>query len=518
VKRQVLIVCLAMSMAASFSACSGSSAGTASSGQEETSAENSTAAEKKETTAEKKETAAGTSAAKAEDTAETTAQAAEAKLNYAYTVEKVGEYSDPDKQLQNFKNCPVTVSGGKGRLLTYLGEDKLGKDITGTSYLGQGLYAVRTDADNINSVGLVDQDGNVLIPFEAANIRWPDSLHSSTDRYLKVIYATEKTDNKKEAFFYTTDNQVSFKPDPDDTLYKGYAKIYDLKQKKFFDDIKITNGDQYGMEPCGSGFCIKNDDGTTTLYDENGSSVLQLKGSVSAGNGMIVQSDGNVYNVYDETGKQTWSQKDALYCFDSESGYLISDGGSGSTVLDRNGKEAVPGTFKNYMSVKSEKDGVLLVEKDGKETLIKADGTVIAAAKDADGYFSEVENGIYSDNGTQDSSGNMVYTLVGPDGILCKGERYGTSNIDIIDGTKAFVFDDGDYTLKLEKEDPKVLGSTLIAAQAADTGFYGVFDLYSGKQIIPYDYEKILAINRYIYAYRQNVWTVFKLSGPVQQK
>ncbi|MBQ1974625.1 MAG: WG repeat-containing protein, partial [Ruminococcus sp.] len=102
------------------------------------------------------------------------------------------------------------------------------KEVDG-SYSNKGYIAVRElsgDNKNVNTCGLVDKNGNEVLPCKYAGIEMLN------DRYAKVITADKETTDKNAALIYFTDKMVSFSPDEGDVMYSGKWEVYDMTAKQ----------------------------------------------------------------------------------------------------------------------------------------------------------------------------------------------------------------------------------------------------------------------------------------------
>lgn len=432
--------------------------------------------------------------------------------DYAYVLTEVGTFQDPERALSIQYDALLQIEGKTAKLLSYLGESKNDVVISGIEYMGQGVYVVQAASEEINSVGLISQDGEVLIPCEAAKIDWPSDTYSKSSRYLRVIYTTGETTNMDECFIYTTDSGWSFSgPQEGDTMYTGYALVYDLEARAFVDNVVITNSDSYSMQTCGNNFTVKDESGITKLYNPKGEVLFQTARNINVGAGTFIVSDNGTYRVYDENGNQTYTSNKGLFLLSGNGGYIYKYENDRDVIMDRNGNQVAGAVFEG---VYSEMDDVFKVKNNGRYGLVHANGTVILPCDAFADNISYLNFGLYY-VGVMNDSG-YTYTLIGPNGIIANDLPSGfTYNLKAMDGEQVFVVNDGDYTLTIEDEYPEVPVIGLLAAQSDSNGLYGVFDLFTGEQLLGYEYEVIEAAAGYLYAYKNGAWTVYQIDGPV---
>lgn len=431
---------------------------------------------------------------------------------YSYSLTQVGSIADSDRSLQIIDDVLLQNNGDTSRLLTYLGEIKNDIDISNVEYLGQGLYTVQDCSGGANSTGLITQDGKVLIPCEACKIFWPNDMLEDEGRYLIVAFTTGETTSTDECFISVTDYGWSFNsPQIGDTWYSGYALVYDLESSTYVENAKTILRDISAIQTCGDTFIVKGADGVAKLYSENGEVLFQTKNNISVGVGTFIVSDNGTYRVYDEYGNQTYSSNKSLRLISGNGGYISKYENDGIVILDRNGNQIVETT---YESVWSEVDNVFRVKNAGKYGLIRADGAVVMPCDIFDGGINYIDYGLYS---AYTSDG--IYALIGSTGVIAVDLPYSiNNNLRVQDGEKLFIINDGEYSLSVEDTSVSILTMGMVAAQSASDKLYGIFDLFTGEQLLQYEYEVIKAAAGYIYAYRNGSWEVYLISGPEENK
>ncbi len=192
----------------------------------------------------------------------------------------------------------VTLDGTKDTGAKYAAA----KEVDG-SYSNKGYIAVRElsgDNKNVNTCGLVDKNGNEVLPCKYAGIEMLN------DRYAKVITADKETKDKDAALIYFTDKMVSFSPDEGDVMYSGKWEVYDMTAKQ---PVKNATGTRPYTVSAKGQFVIFTDDkenrvtvdaaGLPTnegkkIYDD-GSYKLEKNGK-----GEVYDTDDQLLFTYDE--------------------------------------------------------------------------------------------------------------------------------------------------------------------------------------------------------------------------
>ncbi len=422
-----------------------------------------------------------------------------------YSLEETGSISS-EKGLQSGYGAVYYVEDEKAKIVAGNGET-FKDSYVNINNLGAGYLAVKKSSDDVNSTGLITTDGEELIPCEAAIIeRMKNKRGEDVGRYFKVIYGTGKTTDKEKAFFYTTSKNLSFSIDDGDTMYTGYARVYDSVNKQFVQGVKSENPDTLSMKECGDHFIIRDKDDVYYLFDENGKTIMQTTNVQGIGNGYFLQNDERKYKLYDETGELLLTTEDMLGDMDSTSGYLRKYENSNYVMVDKSGKQVLPDVYK---MISSENRGIVEVQTvAGEYQLLTLKGDVLATSMD---NIYEVYGAAHnSKTGYYYTKDNDKCTFVGPDGTIMEGLDEPPGRGIVFKDTDALVINDKDFSLHLENESYRELGLALIAIKSDSNGKYGAFDLFTGEQLLDYDYDRIEGIEGYVYALKGDTWTIYK--------
>ena len=431
-------------------------------------------------------------------------QARAAEAEYGYSLTEVGTFEDPDWEVYVERNILLIYTEDGANILTLMGEAVLEDEYVSLTDLGGGYYEVSNDLEEINSTGLITGDGEELIPCEAAMISVPDYEGEGMPRFLKIGYVTGETDDEDNYFFFYTERSFALYPEEGDILYTGYAKVFDLQEKQFVDGVEINNSNPYCMKVVGDTFLVEDEDGVTTLYGAEGNEILQTERYVEIGGGILVFDN----TVYDENGEVLYESEHSISPISGPRGLIEEYTGDGKIVLDKNGNQVYD---DEYEYIRWEDGSTLTVTEDSEGKLIYADGTVVTTIGS---YPDEIAYGFYS---VYDSD-SSEYALYYPDGREVTGVSYNVDELvmDDDDGN-LFVINDGDYTFQPQESYPNTLTYAMIA-DSNDDGYYGVIDLFTGEELLPYEYAEVGYANGYVYAYsyEDGVWTVYEVNGPVE--
>lgn len=432
-----------------------------------------------------------------------------AKLPTGYTLKEIGTIAE---DYLGFRSDGVIIhretDEEADENIDYL-RDRLGnfigdKPLHNVTNIVDNIMAVRLVSDDINSTGLVSADGEVLIPFEAAIISTMRTDIDDPDvKYLKVVYSTGQTENEEEAFFYVTDKFFSLSPDDDDVFFKGFAKIYDLENRRFLSFV-ITNPSVSAAQACGDYLALREDD-VLNLYDDQENLISQSGSYPELAWNYLIKTNHPYYEVYgcDETLYfrsentlsaftenlilETYYNEDDVrqYAVRDIYGNLLFESGSKRIELERYG------LFKLY-----DEEEEVLVDQTGAELLR------------IPSFFTHMGYGYWQYH--EDTDDGYKYFMVDPNATAT--EVYSAEKLCFVQqldpGYSFYVFADGDFTLSLNASGYSQLTKGLVSVKI--DGLYGVYDLFSGEELLPPIYKRIDFCYDCIYAYKNDAWTVFE--------
>lgn len=144
------------------------------------------------------------------------------------------------------------------------------------------------DAKDYNCMGMVDAEGNEVIPMEYASVK------SINERYYQVIKVTGITENKDEALMYATDDMFSISAKDDDTFLKGEWYIYDAEAGS---ELKGVSGKE-GYHIFGYGNIVKYNEGGEQYIINNEGKEIPREATILENGYYTVKEDKSVY-LYD---------------------------------------------------------------------------------------------------------------------------------------------------------------------------------------------------------------------------
>lgn len=353
-------------------------------------------------------------------------------------------------------------------------------------------FSQTTSIDQYNNIGLMDVNGNVLIPEEYA------AISVLSDRYAKAIKVTGTTDSEDEALVFSSDIPAgripSLFPSDGDTLFKGEWCIYDLTTGNKVNGVKATN--RYSITVRGKYFEYINDEKQKITVNASGKELPENAFLFDNGWYSIIENKKTV--IYDDDDKKLFECSDYFPSKLALSGeeYLVAaketDDKKSYVLLDRNGK-VVTAEFENLIfqfGALLQSDKMIYNFKGKKVT----EGTYDTVMKD------EMFDDIYILKNKQD------FKIIKEDGMLIYSSSLNDSyyNYDIIstekDGvTYHYCHKDKDFTIQGSRFAPWI-----VKAEGDEKFTYDLIDTISGEKLLSgyesYHYGKDDNGKYYIYA------------------
>jgi len=418
---------------------------------------------------------------------------------------EVSQIKDPGRSITVTNGAMFKKTDDGYKLLTISGEDKLNVIVktNETAYLGNDMYCVSEDNNRKDHFGLADADGNLLLPCNNAAIDW---IGDGT-RFLRVASITGETTVPEQAllrYSYSFGWYIGYYTDG---LYAGTCRVYDTVAKQFVPNVSVTtNAEAESLYGVGDSFMVTSN-GTTRIYGADGQILLETTCEVTA----------SKYGIYCEKN----DEKGGWVFYDDQLQQLSVSASKAHIVSDRyvavtrDGKYAlhnVDGTAANsktYDDIVFEQNGVVTVVEDGKYglTLVGGLARVLCEYDDLDyvGY------GLYCGKKSGED-GNAYYSVITEKGeVLADGLPAAFDGTDwpLEVGDKWFVYGDGDFTLEGAGDG---IGSFYAKVEGEKYGIYGLYDLFSGKELLERKYENLKVVGGYICGMRDNIWYIYDIS------
>lgn len=393
----------------------------------------------------------------------------------------------------------IYVKDGKYGVITPDGKKDTGavyayaKEISGEGY-NKGYVVVRalsSDNDNVNTCGLIDKDGNEVVPCKYA------SAKMLNERYVYLITADQITTDKDKALVYYTDKTISFSPSDGDTLYTGKWEVFDVVTNAMLKGVTGTLSTRVTAQ--GQFVTYKDDKNTEYTMDAAGQLVTDGRKILSNGAYVLEVNGKSAVYTTDDKPLFSFNAKDYSVSRYAEPYYVAvktdSDYNTISFLLNEQG-ETVSAEFKHLNDVTS--DFVL-----SDETIYHLDGTkafndhytILRTDKVFKDVYSAHKDKLYT---VFDKNGNVLFT--------------GNEETDNFEGNDFYFYKKGDsasqyYNFKdcTYNIEGSVVGDWFVKRRSGSV--YELFETRTGGKLLESSYGNFDAVvgnvdnKQYIYAY-----------------
>ena len=439
--------------------------------------------------------AAPGAAAQPSSPAQPAAQAAQENVipdKFHVEIEEIGRV-DRKKDYRIAYDSLLRIDGTRYTFCDFKGNPVDDRSLQNMDYMGWGLYSVTVQVDNdINCTGLVDAEGEVLIPFDAAIIKFPyQHTKAVRPRYVLVFKGTERTSDKNEALFYATARQFAITANDDDLFYKGTLQVFDLEARQYVSGLEFAHGTDSNFAQVGDNILVDVDN-KAVLYSPDGKAVYTEKGSIYYNYKYFMDRVDGQSIIMDANANQ----------IGYESEYWSKYNNSQYTAINSKGEPVLDGVWYSIYGETKDRFRVKNVG-DTAYSLVAKDNSVIASGPnmfEADplGYqcFGETKN----------------YTVVTPGNRIYEGLEESNENL-------VFTKDDDAYYLVLNTGefvsandcDLDDVGRGVIALENDDDK-YAAIDAFTGKELLGFEYDEIDDINDdYFYAKDGDEIIIYKI-------
>lgn len=437
-----------------------------------------------------------------------------AKLPVGWSLTELGKADNSNRDLYFYRNSVFRYQKDKDGVEFLTATDHMGNPISEQRYgnvsvVLPGVYAVSALSEDINCTGILLESGEELLPCEAAIIN-PiyESCNSDlkSERYVFVIYATEPTTNKDEAFFYATDAMISITPEEGDSLYKGYGMVFDLAEKRFVPDLKITNSSISSVKTGGNLISYTHEDYSRSIYNADGKLVCEGS-SVEVGNDFVLV---DYKTIQDAEGNVLYESDIGLNILKGSGNYLNASDYSKDTVrlIDRFG--GLLFEVDDSYSIFEEAGGCFPARKDDSGCLLDAAGQELLRVDDC--YSPDYAGyGIWEFTPNESSASSIYYLANGKS--VTAAQRYANHLLNEVknetSGVSTFRFwNDPETDVDFKCSYASSLGEGLLYVHDKPCS---LVDSFSGETLLTAEGFELVE-DKYVFAKNGTEYTVYELT------
>lgn len=417
----------------------------------------------------------------------------------ALSLMEVGYIEDPDRKLVIYDSVREKYPNDS-TWYTYTGEKAEHIQFQKIHYLDRGLYKGINDLEGINDLSLFTNTGEVLLYQDACMLEWAYYQDEYNPRYLLVYKAIDRTDNKAEFLINEDENYISTYHSAG-TMYTGTIRVFDADLMRFVPGLpEITKREQ--LDICGNSIVIHNGKEGSVMYNADGLPIWESSDKPeSVAYGYLVSKKDGTYYIVDDQGNVTFTSNIYMSPVQRSVPYLkvgFYEKGVTNKIIDIYGTTVLEGYF-----VGDYHEGIFEVHSEDyeKQGLVSADGTEILPCKYD--YIEHMYKGYWV------ARYKNQYTMVTADGVIAKDLKEKPYYLVSESNDHLFIMNNRTYDLPTSAGGATTLTYGLVAVKSDETGFETVYDLFSGEQLLPYEYESVDYAGDYLYVYRDGGWGVF---------
>ncbi len=411
-------------------------------------------------------------------------------------------------------NYLYTQNLGMETLLDAAGNPVKGAE-AGKIKKSDGYLVLARPGKPLNECAVATLDGKIMIPYG------PAVVQKINERFWLAGYAKEETKDKEKAIIYSSDKLFSIQPDEKDKLYTGELTVYDITTGKQVPGIKETSP-KAKLDAVGDTVYVRGADGSTSIYDATGKAIEKDASAYQkVGNRFYLKSEGGKYTYYDGSLKKLFTS-DKYFGGITDTDYLYESGDKNVTLVDSTGKKIVTSQTKGNFSELNK--GSLVLDNgaenfvtfcdsstsDYLQGLYQTDGTMILKPE----FRSLTYMGYGYLSGSRKKGDETVYDIYDIKGNLIGKELENFASVNMVaykkgsgDTKDFFVFNKKDYALSLKNGTPMGLG--LIRSQSALVSKYGLYDAFTGEELLKEEYDQISYCNGKIYAEKDGAYEIY---------
>ena len=398
--------------------------------------------------------------------------------------------------------------------------DAFGKPVKGAEAgaikKSDGYLILARQGKPLNECALVTREGKFVIPYG------PAVINKLNERFWLAGYAKEETKDKEKAIIYSSDKLFSIAPDEKDKLYTGDLTVFDLTTGKQVPGVK-TSSPRAKIEAVGDSIYIREADGSTTIYDATGKTLAKdAKDYQKVGNRFYQKYEDGKYTFYDGSLTRLFAADTYLGGI-QDTDYFYESGDNNISLVDSTGKKVFTTKTKgNFGALRVSgnapdidvEDYITFSDSsssDYPEALYKTDGTMILKPE----FNSFTYMGYGYLQATRKKGSDTVYDVYDIKGNLIgkELENFSTSSMTAYKNgnnneKNFYIYNKKSYGLTLKDATP--MGIALIVSRSEDYK-RGLYDAFTGTQLLDEEYESISYCNGRIYAEKDGAYEIYDI-------
>ncbi len=420
---------------------------------------------------------------------------------YHYKLTEIGTFSNIER-LAFSGDMPVIRETIDGEIVdflySYTGELKISSGCNSYTYLGNGFTAMYDYNGIVPTARLVNvYTGEIILEDNSMAL-----VEKLSDRYCYIIHITEEVTENDNYFVCFSGLYIS----DGFAFFEGYGRVYDLQERKFIDNLIVTDPrSDYIPLAIGTTVFCKVRTNTYDIYQENGTVTSNVENVYLTKNGFIQTKDDNLV-LYDYDYNTIAHVKNAKPFMEfgadgliySES-YFNRGAYLNDQVVDINGNEIIPGTFKE---VKINNDYIVVKNDDNMEQLYLGDGSLLLSEEYM--YMNSIKT-LPLLKLSSSTNSSIKYLYVPGCGIFDISD-YWVDDLFYYKGD----YKQYDFMVLATGETMRLTNSkTLIGTLMVDSD-QGLIELINGTTVLEKGYDFVTATGEHLYVLHNDTWTVYQ--------
>jgi len=286
--------------------------------------------------------------------------------------------------------------------------------------------------------------------------------------------------------------------------------------------IRLENFDWERGRNCGDYFAIVTTDkksytNALVVYDAEGNVVADYD-QIASVSEFAIAVEGENEGIYDFAGNKLMGGDNYYYQLMEQ--YVIRSDWTGEkekeALLNRDGNivlEAGENDIIEWYSNDWLRDGRIMIQNaKHKSGLLNMDGEEVLPC--AYSFINYLGSG-YFEAARKVGIDTYGFTLVDEKGVIAEDIRAYGNQLVYVEDNHALILNNRSFDLALDENGNwRELAPALMSYKAPDSVLWCVYDLFTGKQLLPAEYSDIKCINnKYLYAQKDGIWEIYEVQS-----